>query len=154
MFRKILLATDGSDSALRAAQMAGELAQKFDAEVLMVYVMLPIPVLDKVAADEGDDLVWAGTLAAFHGFTQAGQDILARTARVLDEVGIRYAARLERGHPAERICEIAEAEQCDLVVIGGQGVNRAEALSLGGVSERVSKCAACSVMIGRGDVKR
>lgn len=147
MFHRILLATDGSDSALRAAQAAGELAGKFNAEVLVIYVLLPVPVMEKIALETGDQFSGAGSVASIQGLSQAGERILARTARVLDQAGARYSARLERGHPAKRVCEVAQEESCDAIFIGRQGVGRAAALSWGSVAEEISRCASCSVVI-------
>jgi len=148
MLRKILLATDGSEGALRAAEAAGELASGFDAEVLVIYVLPPGPALARVAAEAGDP-GWAGSAAALRGFEQAGRDILARTVEALERAGVRCTARLERGHPAERICEVAHDEECDAIVIGHRGLEHVAAFSLGSVAERVSRCAPCSVMIVR-----
>jgi len=148
MLRKILLATDGSEGALRAAEAAGELARRFDAEVLVIYVLPPVPALARVAAEAGEP-DWAGSVAALRGFEQAGRDILARTAEVLERAGVRYTAQLERGHPAERICEVSHDEACDAIVIGHRGLEHVATFPLGSVAEWVSRCAPCSVIIVR-----
>lgn len=147
MFRKMLLATDGSETALKATQVAADLARRFEGEVLAVYVHLPIPVLEQLAAESGERLMWAGSLAALHGFSQAGQDILARAAAELERAGAPYTLRLERGHPAERICELAVSEGCDTIVIGRQGANRAMGLPMGATSDQVYRCASATVVI-------
>lgn len=149
MIGKILLPVDGSESALRAARVAGEVAQKFDAEVLVIYVVLPLPVQIEMAGSSGEILHWAGSKAGMQGLEQAGEDILRRTVPELDRMSVRYQARLERGHPGARICEIAQEEGADLVIIGDQGVNRATAVHPESIWEEVGRCVNCSVMIVR-----
>jgi len=145
---RILLAADGSESALRAAQAAAELARQSGAEVLVLHVLPPPPAVAE-AADRAGIAGWGGSLAALRGFKQAGEDSLARAAEVLAAVGVRHLLRLEHGHPADRICEVAREEQCDLIVVGRHGVDMAAALPIGGVAERVALGAPCTVMIVR-----
>lgn len=148
MLKRILLATDGSEGALRAANAAAEVARQFKAQVLVLYVAPPAPALAGVATEAGDAR-WAGSSAARRGIVQAASDILARTARVLDEAGVTYATRLDQGPPAERICQVARDEGYDLIVLSHRGLQRMASPSLGSVSEQVSQCASCSVMIVR-----
>ncbi len=147
MIKKILVPTDGSEGALLAARVAGEIARKFDARLLVIYVMIPIPAMNKLAENAGESLLWAGSAAGVRGLEQGALDIIRRTARVLEEAGIQYEYRLERGHPGVRIGEVAVEEDMDLVVIGEQGANRAKGLDWGKVSEQVTRSASCSVMI-------
>jgi nucleotide-binding universal stress UspA family protein len=147
MVQKILLVSNHSENAYRATVAAGELALKFDAEILYIYVILPVPAIIQLAEEAGDTLYGVGSIAGLRGLDQAGEDILSQTTKILDRMGVRYSARLERGHPAVRICEVAHEEKADLIVIGRQGVRRATALSVASVCERVSQCATCSVLV-------
>lgn len=145
--KKILLATDGSDNALRAARLAGELSCQFDVPVVAVYVLLPVPALKKVADKNEDILSGAGSMAAMRGTAKAAEDILKKSVQVLERAGARYTARWERGLPAQVLCEITETEQCDLIVMGRQGAARVARRSLGSVSEHVTRCAHRSVIL-------
>ena len=148
MIRKLMLVSDRSESADRAAQVAGELATTFGAEVLVIYVMMPLPVLVKMAGEANDRFYGAGSMAGLRGLEQAGEETLAHTVKILEQMGIHPKARLERGHPAVRICELAGAEMVDLIVMGSQAVRKATALYEESASEQVSQCAICSVMVG------
>lgn len=148
MLKRILLATDGSERALRAANVAAEVARQFKAQVLVLYVVPPAPALARAATEAGDAR-WAGSSAARRGIVQAGSDTLARAARALDEARVTYAMRLDQGPPAERICQVARDEGYDLIVLSYRGLQRMASPSLGSVSEQVSQCAPCSVMIVR-----
>ena len=144
---KILLATDGSENALRAARLAGELSYQFDIPVVAVYVLLPVPALQKAAVENGGVLTGAGSMAALRGTEKAAEDILRKSVQVLEQAGARYTARWERGLPAQVLCEIAEAQGCDLIVIGRHGMEQASKRSLGSVSEHVARCAHLSVIL-------
>jgi nucleotide-binding universal stress UspA family protein len=147
MKRKILLITDQSESAERAAQIAGEFAQQFEAQILVIYIQVPIPAMTHIAEESGDTLPWSGTQAGFHGLEQAAERILKRTASILKTWEVPFETRLERGHPAVRACQVALKEQSDLVVVGHQGVKRATALHLEDVNERISECAHCPLLV-------
>nr|CAA9270697.1 Universal stress protein family [uncultured Armatimonadetes bacterium] len=147
MFKRILLATDGSEFAERAAEAAAALAKKFDASLTTLHVfMVPvtgvsfatgevIPVVDPATIDQ-----WAREAA---GAAEAG------VARACGAAGVAYAFRQELGHPAETILRAAEEDRTDLIVLGSRGLSGIQGFLLGSVSARVSHHAHCSVMIVR-----
>jgi hypothetical protein len=67
--------------------MAGELAHKFDAKLLVIYVMIPLPAMNKLAESEGEILFWVDSAAGIHGLKQSGREILQRTAKVFEQTG-------------------------------------------------------------------
>lgn len=145
--QKILLVSDQSESAKSAARVAGELAIKFGAQVQVIYVILPVPVLMKMADEANEPYYGAGSLAGLRGMEQAAEKTLARTVKILNEMGIQPRVRQERGHPAAKVCEVALADEVDLIVMGRQAVHKAAALAPESLSDEVSRCAACSVLV-------
>lgn len=144
MFSKILLATDGSDLALASAKVAATLAKKFTADLIVVTIFAlptsirPFPPLagldldvDKAAIDKGQE------------------EILTRTAQVLDAQGVTYMPWKEMGHPAATIIRVAEEEKCDLIVLGSRGLGGVMRFLLGSVSDAVAHHAHCPVLIVR-----
>ena len=74
--------------------------------------------------------------------------VLAREARKAEEQGVAtvdWAAR--EGNAAEAIIDAATAEDADVIVIGNKGLTGKKRFLLGGVPEKVSRHAPCSVMI-------
>ena len=60
------------------------------------------------------------------------------------ERGLKYASEARNGDPADVICEIAEDQNADVIVVGNKGMHRR---ILGSVPNSVSHNAPCSVMI-------
>lgn len=123
MVKRILVATDRSQSADRAVAWAADMAERFGAELLLVQVALP----DNPAST-------------------AVQEDLARLAERL--AGGRGRARVVvDDDPAMAICSVAEDEDADVVVVGNVGMSGRKEFLLGNVSNRVSHNAGCTVVI-------
>lgn len=144
MFAKILLASDGSEYALRAAKAAAELAKALNASVTLLHVFTMPSVQMTVPGAPGVDV----DPAAFSTYVEQVQDAVAkRTGKVLDEAGVPYTTLLEAGHPAEVIVRIAEDDGYDLIVMGSRGLSAIQSFLLGSVSDKVLHHAHCPVLI-------
>jgi len=137
MFRKILVATDGSEQALRGCLQAAGMAKAFGSEVTLMYVVYLPPMYE---ADVGP------------GFRETlihdGKQILQKSKEEVDASGIDAKVKLVReGNPAEVIIKESKSGAYDLIVMGSSGLGRAGALQLGSVSARVTHDADCSVLI-------
>lgn len=140
MYTKLLLASDGSEDALRAAQAAALLAGKFQASLVVVHVYdayRHVASFAGLAGVEVDDAL----------IRQAQQAELKRTLCLLDKAGLAYATRLEVGNPAQEILRVAGAEQPDLIVMGRRGLNAVKSFLMGSVSDRVLHHAQCPVLV-------
>ena len=140
MFTNILLASDGSDCALKAAASAAALAQKFAARLIIVNVFEPyqsVGPYGEVVYGEMDDQYVAEMQG--RAISQAG--------RVVDETDVPYQCRQVTGHPATQIVRIAEEEGCDLIVLGSRGLSGFKSFLLGSVSDHVTHHAHCPVLI-------
>jgi nucleotide-binding universal stress UspA family protein len=144
MYKKILLPSDGSDYALRAAAAAAELAKALGASVTVLHVFTMPTTQMAVPGAPGVD-VESGALNAY--IEQVQDAVAKRTGRVLDEAGVPYTTLLEAGHPAEVIVRIAEDDGYDLIVIGSRGLSAIQSFLLGSVSDKVSHHAHCPVLI-------
>ena len=139
MFRKILVAVDGSTHSERAVQVAAEMAAGCGGSLLLSHVFY-IP--EHYRADLTADLRAA--------IRKDGEDILVHAVRVAKQSGVQAQTRLlEEGHPAEAIIGLAESEGADLVIAGARGKSRDAIRALGSVSWTIAKLATCSVLIVR-----
>jgi nucleotide-binding universal stress UspA family protein len=128
--RRVLVATDRSETAERAVRFAAEMAQRYEAELLLLRVLL---------SDEGT-LAEAGRELAVHARELAGDS--GRSSVVVAE------------DPAEAIVAAAERERADVVVVGSVGMSGRKEFLLRNVPNRVSHNAPCTVVIvqtNRGD---
>ncbi len=137
MFSKMLVASDGSYNAVRAAQTAAELAKGWKAEATIICVAY-VPAMYQ--ADLGSELADA--------FVQDWKRALEATEEVFRKEGVEFNAKLVREEkPAEAICREAEGGGYELVIMGSKGLDGSRGEGLGSVSERVAHGVHCSVLI-------
>jgi nucleotide-binding universal stress UspA family protein len=145
MFAKILVATDGSDKALQAAQAARTIAEKFGSAVILLNVIQPFFVIPGLGA--GDTITFSTTLN--EELEEISNNALTRTRAEFGDDLSNVMVRSEWGHPVERIVSVIEEEGVDLVVVGNKGLSGLEQLLLGSVSGKVVQHASCSVLVVR-----
>src|ERR1051325_1189449 len=118
MFDTILLATDGSDYALKAAEAAANIAKQFGSKVILINVFnpatVPIPFVGVPGASEYLETNYSDYAAIVQTAVEKS------TGKILEEAQVRYACRREIGHPVDRIVRIAEDVKADLIVLGSR----------------------------------
>jgi ubiquinone biosynthesis protein len=115
--RRVVVATDGSDSAARAVDWAAELAERYEAELVLLRV---------VAGDPGP----------------AGAELEREAARLGARARVEVAEE-----PAEAIVRAAAEQKADVLVVGNVGMTGRREFLLGNVPNRVSHNAPCTVVI-------
>jgi nucleotide-binding universal stress UspA family protein len=132
MFKKILVPTDGSAQASQAAQAAAELAKSQGGQVVGVYVIDPFPYIGI------GDASAVGLQAYLTEAKAAAGQALDAVAQACKSAGVPFAGdTIERNVVYEGILETAQAEGCDLVVMGSHGRKGIQALILGSVAQKV-----------------
>ena len=121
--RRVLVATDRSETAEHAVRFAGEMAVRFEAELLLCQVVVP-PATPSATARE--DL------------TEYGRGFAGELARGVVAVG---------EDPAQAIVDCAEAEDADVVVVGNVGMSGRKEFLLGNMPNRVSHNSRRTVII-------
>ncbi|MDX1691504.1 MAG: universal stress protein [Acidimicrobiia bacterium] len=139
--KTIVVGVDGSEQALRAAQVALSLARQRDARLYLVTVVRP---------PEG----WWGIVgspppadALASSMSEAQQSILDVTVGRLDLEGVDHVATEEIGEPAAALADVARDTEADLLVVGRRGAGFVERLVMGSVADRVAHYAPCPVLI-------
>ena len=170
MFKKILLPTDGSEHANKAARIAGDLAGRYDAELVLLHVLLrdhldeglrhyaeverladSRPLSQAVASiPEGRfpvAMVPSNGGETEEVLTAVAELVLRAAADTAKECGAKKLRTLtEDGDPAQRILQRAEAEGTDLIVMGSRGLGSLTGLLLGSNSHKVSQLAKCALL--------
>lgn len=137
MFKKILLATDGSDHALRAAIKAADMAKLIsDSIITIVYVV--------DGTTSKSDVLSAGDKEAIN---EKRSRKLRPTEQLFKKENITYQIKMLKGDPGPEIVKYANKEDYDLVVVGSRGLNALQEMVLGSVSHKVAKRVECPVMI-------
>ncbi len=142
----VLLATDGSHFAIAAARRGLPLLAP-DSEVTVITVVPRIPPargMAEPAIDSG--LVYPRTAEAEHAAVARGR---ADVDATVDGLGIEAAVRVEQGDPGETICEVADRERFEVVLVGSHGAGFLKRALLGSVSRYVAQHAPCPVLVVR-----
>lgn len=128
MYERILVPTDGSQSAEAAARHGAVIAEAFDASIHVI----------SVVTKRGRRV----------RFTQAQAETAVSTVAdfLEQESGRSCQPVTERGRPYETILEYSSANDIDLIVMGTHGRRRLRRAFLGSVTERVLKLANAPVL--------
>jgi nucleotide-binding universal stress UspA family protein len=140
MYRKILLAYDGSEGANRALAVGIDLAKIHGAELWALAVEERLPRFSGTIDEVQEEKQFANE--------QYGK--LLETAKVkAKEAGVELKTLMRPGHPAQTIVAVAKEGKFDLVLVGHTGLSGVWAAFLGTTAEKVSRHAPCSVLIVR-----
>lgn len=137
MYKHILLASDGSENAVRAAKEAVKIASLSDESIIEVVYVVDI---DKSKYD------------VLHANSKEEADLERRkknskVIQYLNEAGVHYKTKILRGHPGPEIVKYANEQNVDIVVIGSRGLNTLQEMVLGSVSHKVMKRVNCPAMV-------
>ena len=142
MFKKILVPTDGSGLAAKAVETAVQLAKTQSAHVVGVYVIDPFPYIGI------GDASAVGLQAYLTEAKSAATRALDGLSKVCVASGVPFSGdTIERNVVYEGILETAEAEGCDLIVMGSHGRQGVKALILGSVAQKVLTHAKVPVLV-------
>jgi Universal stress protein family. len=145
--KRILVATDGSDSSLHAARIAGELcAGRDDAQVFVLFVA-HVPRSYYATDEFGNKVTPEVPMDVM--IRRTGESILRKTVSALGLPEDRVVTEVQVGEPAEEIVDFARLEHIDLIVMGSRGLSPIKELLLGSVSDKVLRTAPCPVLIAR-----
>ncbi len=137
LIQKILVATDGSDHARKAIEIASDIALKYGANLVLLHVV---------------DVVTQRRMAAYmedmeNYLSKVGEKILREAEEDARKKGVRsMESRLIEGDPASKIVEFARKSKVDVIIMGRRGTGLLETLVLGSVSHRVCHLAKCTCM--------
>jgi nucleotide-binding universal stress UspA family protein len=141
MYKRVLLAYDGSIEGRRALREGAKLAQLCRAEVfLLAVVELPSIVIPD-----------AGLIVPTDEQTANYESTLAEGVERLKALGFSPTARLEVGDPGQKIADVAEEIGAHLVVVGHRPQGPL-ARWFGSVGSYLVKRLRCSVLVGQTEI--
>ena len=141
MIKKILLPLDGSRFSEESLPYAIELAQKFEAEILLVWALHPIVIM----SDYG-----AASYQAIATMEEAeAKNYLAQQKKSLREKGLVVETRIIEGPVADAIIDLSGQEDIDLVVMSTHGRSGLSRWVYGSVATKVLQHAQCPVFLVR-----
>ena len=145
MLERIVVGTDGSDTATEAVRQAIELANIAGGKLDVVAAFEPVPQ-SRVREERGEA---PGDVAYAVGPREDVNVTLDGAIGLAKQHGVEATPYPREGDPADAILDVAEEIGADLVVVGNKGMTGAKRFLLGSVPNKVSHHAPCSVYIVR-----
>ncbi|HSR32719.1 MAG TPA: universal stress protein [Anaerolineae bacterium] len=141
MYRRILVPLDGSSLAEQALPHAAAQAQRFEAEVVLLKVLEPLPQASfssPVVVRKAEELS-----------AQLAREYLDRVAARLQEQGLGTQVSTVEGKPYVEIIQYAEQHAIDMMVMSTRGHSGWSRWLLGSVADRVVRGATVPVLLVR-----
>ena len=144
MFEKILMPSDGSEYALRAATYGADIAKKYNSQLTLLYVVELPPVIGIPPSDELQE-------AMRQDLAGRGREALDKTREIYERMGIPTVDDILFGSAVPSIINFARDGAFDLVVISsrGAGTGAIEQILIGSVAEGILHGAPCPVLMIR-----
>ena len=147
IYKKILLATDGSPHAKNATQKAVELQKLYNCKVVIIHSIKDNRVPSELYPNVKS--LYLKHTSFEELYKEAGEKLLNSTKKLFGENELFVETRLiETEAPQDYIKRICEEEDFDLVILGSQGHHsKIKKVLLGTVSSKVAKNTDCDVLI-------
>ena len=147
MYKKILVATDGSTLSKKAVRSAIELASSLGAELLALYVVPRYPV----SYFEGGVTVSTADIARTEKqWADRGQAVVDAVRDAAVAAGVKAKATITRSDlVAEAILSNVKKNKCDLVVMASHGRKGLKRILLGSETQHVLTHSAVPVLVLR-----
>lgn len=140
-YKKIMVATDGSELCKKAVEAGVEISRLSGAKLYAVYVIVP-------TTHSARDFGWEK--AAMEHFRNEGEKATGFVEAAAKAAGVEVESALIEGQPAEKIVEFAEQNDIEMIVMGSLGKTGLDRFLLGSVAENVVRHAKKPVLVVRG----
>lgn len=137
MFKKILHANDGSESAFQALSLAIALAKQNSAELHSVSVE-ELSYMPEYAEEVREEKANAG---------RRFRAVLQRARAMAEAQQVHLETHILAGHPVRDIVKLAADLKADLVVIGATGHSAFYERMIGSRADRIIQLAPCPVLV-------
>jgi nucleotide-binding universal stress UspA family protein len=145
MFGRIVVGTDGSDTAGHAVRQAIDLAKLSGAELEIVSAYEPI----SQERMRGESAELPGDIQYTVNPREDVNLILENATGEAKRAKLEVRGHAREGDPADAILDVAEETKADLIVVGNKGMTGAKRFLLGSVPNKISHHAPCGVLIVR-----
>ena len=138
-YRSILVPFDGSESSRKALLRACELTKADGGEITVVYV---IPRYEEMVE-------FFKTDAVKKSLFQQAEKIIDGAKKIAAEKDVEIKAVIQEGHAGDKIVEISNTFENDLIVIGTHGWRGVDKAIMGSTAERIIANASRPILIAR-----
>ena len=142
LYKKIFIATDGSEQNKKAVQHALELAKTCGAKLYAGYVV-DTAAFASIPMDAGWEMM-------YELLEQEANESTKSVGDAAEKESILFEAVVLEGHPGPEIVQFAEEQEIDLIVMGTLGKRGLDHFLLGSVAENVIRNSKVPVLVVRG----
>lgn len=143
LYKKIMVATDGSEQNKKAISYGIEFAKLSGAKLYVVYVV-DTAAFASIPMDAGWELM-------YELLETEGKDASDLVVELGESQGLEIESAVLEGHPSNEIIEFAEGNDIDMIVIGTLGKSGLDRFLLGSVAEKVTRNSKVPVLVVRGE---
>ena len=143
LYKKIMVATDGSEQNKKAISYGIEFAKLSGAKLYVVYVV-DTAAFASIPMDAGWEMM-------YELLETEGKDASDRVVELGEAQGLEIESTVLEGHPSNEIIEFAEGNDIDMIVIGTLGKSGLDRFLLGSVAEKVTRNSKVPVLVVRGE---
>ncbi len=139
---KILVTTDGSEQSMKTIDEAIRVALPMGAEVTVLSVIEDTDSMN-YASSIPKDVIKQVKQDQVKYYTEA----VEKAKKKLEEKGVKAKTLVSKGYPVDVICNTAEKDKFNLIILGRRRLTKIQGLILGSVSNKVVQYAKTNVMI-------
>jgi nucleotide-binding universal stress UspA family protein len=144
IYRKIMVATDGSEPVKKAVDTAVEIARLSGAKLYAVYVVAS----GGYTVGHPRDIGWERAMKEH--LSAEGKEATAYVETVGNAAAVEVESIFLEGSPADRIVDFAEEKDIDLIVMGTLGRTGLQKILLGSVAQNVVRHSRKAVLVVKG----
>ncbi|MFC6824480.1 universal stress protein [Halopelagius fulvigenes] len=146
MYERILVPTDGSETAEQAVEQAVDIASKYGSTIHALYV-IDVDATSYSLGTEQVDRIRQGHLDEMPEVKADADEATGYVADAATERGVSVEEHVTAGEPARAIRKFVEENDIDLVVMGSHGRSGLSRVVLGSVAEKVLRRTRLPVLV-------
>jgi nucleotide-binding universal stress UspA family protein len=132
MISNILVPTDGSETAQKAARYAIDLATQLKCSIIVLSIVDNRSLIAQTIPAEENARHIIEPIEDY--LREAAEEYAGEIKDICDKKGVQSKILVTSGHPAEEITKQAESSNADLIVMGSHGRSALAAALLGSVT--------------------
>ena len=143
MFKKIMVATDGSQTSIRTAEIAVDLARLSGGSIIAIYVV----DIYRLAHLPGYAAFPSLSSRLMELMQREGELAISEVENMACDAGVPFSSIIAEGDPSQEIVKRSHKSGADLLVLGRIGRSDLEKILLGCVAEKVVRHSKIPVLI-------
>ena len=143
IFKKIMIATDGSKTSARASELGIEIGRLSEGKVIAIYV---VDIL-RLSHLPGFTALPGLSKRLLELMQKEGKDATGQVCEMAGEAGVACEAMIAEGDPSTEILRRSNESDADLLVLGTEGRSGLDRVLLGSVAEKVTRNSRVPVLL-------